>query len=111
MSNGAADDILKATNWARLLVTRLGMSDKIGPINVANPNKQFRSDSPQLSEKTIDLIDEEVKFFVSEALSEAEAIVLKNDAFLRAFTELLLAKETVGRVEAEELWNKTKSNY
>lgn len=111
ISTGAANDIEQATNLARAMVTTLGMSEKIGPVKMTDHNKQFTTNSPQLSEKTINLIDEEIKIIISDALNRAEEIIMKNDKFLRQLTARLMAKETVDGKEVVELFKQTQSLY
>jgi cell division protease FtsH len=100
ISAGAADDIRRATEVARAMVTELGMSEKIGPINYA---ERMGSDflGTELmsgkwhSEETARLIDEEVERLVKEAYETAERIVAENGSTIEKVAESLLLYETI----------------
>ena len=100
ISAGAADDIRRATDLARAMVTELGMSDKIGPINYAE-----RQGSDFLgtelgrgkihSEETAREIDQEVMRFLNEAYQRAETILGAHRRELEEIALALLLYETV----------------
>jgi cell division protease FtsH len=100
ISAGAADDIRRATEVARAMVTELGMSEKIGPINYA---ERMGSDflGTELmsgkwhSEETARLIDEEVERLLKDAYGTAERIVAENRGTIERVAESLLAYETI----------------
>ena len=83
ISAGASDDIKRATDLARAMVTELGMSDKIGPINYAErQGSDFLGTelmaSRYHSEETTREIDEEVKLILKEAYETAESVISKH---------------------------------
>jgi len=83
ISAGASDDIKRATDLARAMVTELGMSDKIGPINYAErQGSDFLGTelmaSRYHSEETTREIDEEVKLVLKEAYETAESVIAKH---------------------------------
>jgi cell division protease FtsH len=100
ISAGASDDIRRATDLARAMVTELGMSDKIGPINYAE-----RQGSDFLgtelgrgkihSEETAREIDTEVMRFLHEAYQQAEAMLRAHKREVEEIAKSLLAFETV----------------
>ncbi len=104
ISAGAADDIRRATELARAMVSELGMSDKIGPIHYAE-----REGSDFLgteltrgrshSEQTAREIDEEVRSLLTAAYRRAESIVREQRSWVLRLAEALLAYETLGSDE------------
>jgi len=108
ISAGAADDIRRATELARAMVTELGMSEKIGPINYA---ERMGSDflGTELmsgkwhSEETARLIDEEVERLLKDAYETAERIVAENRTTIEKVAESLLVYETVSGEEIARL--------
>ncbi len=108
ISAGAADDIRRATELARAMVTELGMSAKIGPINYA---ERMGSDflGTELmsgkwhSEQTARLIDEEVERLLKEAYETAERIIGENTATIEKVADSLLMYETISGEEIARL--------
>ena len=92
ITTGASDDIEKATNVARAMVTRFGMSD-LGPINLDGERTIYeQSDlSPEMAAK----IDTEVKRFTDDAYRSATTILNKLRDKLDVLAEELLKKETI----------------
>ncbi|HEX6884819.1 MAG TPA: ATP-dependent zinc metalloprotease FtsH [Planctomycetota bacterium] len=100
ISAGASDDIRRATDLARAMVTELGMSEKIGPINYAE-----RQGSDFLgtelgrgklhSEETAREIDQEVMRFLNEAYRKAEELLRANARAVEEITKALLTLETI----------------
>ncbi len=89
ISTGASNDIQRATSIARQMVTKYGMSDKLGPILYGSESSSDEvflgrdfNNTRNYSEETASLIDSEVKRIVSEAYDQAEAI-------LREYTDRL----------------------
>jgi cell division protease FtsH len=100
ISAGASDDIQRATDLARAMVTELGMSQKIGPINYAErQGSDFLGTElmrgRQHSEQTARDIDEEVHRLLREAYERAEAIVSKSEREIETLAQALLRYETV----------------
>ena len=108
ISAGASDDIRRATDLARAMVTELGMSDAIGPINYAE-----RQGSDFLgtelgrgklhSEETAREIDQEVNRFVREAYERARRILEENRDEVETLTQALLAFETVSGAQVARI--------
>lgn len=99
ISTGASNDIQRATDIAREMVTKYGFSDKLGPVNYSSSEEVFLGKdftSKQLfSEETANEIDEEVKAIIEEAYAAAEKILREHQAQLTAVAEGLLAVETL----------------
>ena len=104
ISTGASGDIQQASNIARSMVMRYGMSEKLGPILYDSSDhsifigRDFGT-TKSYSEETAALIDEEVKRIFDEASALCEKILTEHADELRAIAEYLLANETM---DAEE---------
>ena len=108
VSAGASDDIRRATDLARAMVTELGMSDAIGPINYADrQGSDFLGTElmrgKQHSEQTANEIDSEVRRILNEAYQRAEDIVSTHREAIQRLTDALLAYETVNGEEIRRL--------
>ena len=108
-TTGAANDIKQASDIARRMVTEFGMSDKLGPI-AYNENddtvflgRDFNSSSRSYSEKTAQLIDEEVQNLVLNGQKEARKLLKGNREVLDRMAEALLERETLDREEIDAL--------
>ena len=108
MTTGAGNDLERATELARRMVTEWGMSEKLGPLTFGKKDEQIFlgreiARHKDYSEKTATDIDEEVKRLVMEAYERAKAVVSENFDFLDAIAKALLEKETLDAVEIEAL--------
>ena len=108
ISAGASDDIRRATELARAMVTELGMSDRIGPINYAERQGSDFLGTELMSgkwhsEETARLIDQEVERLLKDAYHTAERIVAENAHALEQITQALLAYETISGVDIKKL--------
>ena len=110
ITTGASNDIQKATKTARNMVTRYGMSEKLGVINYENDEDEVfigrdlahaKSHSELISGK----IDTEVKDIVDDCYRKAKEIILEHMDVLNRCAELLLVKEMIGREEFEALFD------
>jgi len=104
ISTGASGDIHQATSIARDMVTRYGMSDRLGPISFDSSGHSIFigrdfGQTKSYSEETAGIIDEEVKAIFDKAAAECERILTGHADQLRAIAEYLLVHETM---EAEE---------
>lgn len=108
ITTGAADDLQKATDLARKLVTRYGMSDKIGPVAFGEKEelvflgRDFGSER-NYSESTASLVDEEVSKLIKSAFKHAMNLVKKHRAALDAIASRLIEKESIERDEFAQL--------
>ena len=102
VSTGAQNDLQRATEIARTMVTQFGMSEKLGLASLEGPHRatflMVPTQSPkEYSEETARLIDAEVKEILSEAHTKARGILLAHRAALEELAQLLLEKEVVDR--------------
>ncbi len=94
ISTGAGNDIERATEIARKMVTEWGMSDRIGPIAVRT-KEQFGEPSEMVSEDMKRLIDREVKRIIKEAYEKTREILSNNMEKLENLARALLDRETL----------------
>jgi cell division protease FtsH len=110
ISTGASDDIMRATELARRMVTEFGMSDKLGSVRYAGQQLQYLGgsveDNSQISPETRQVIDGEVQRLVTEQYERAQALLKDHHAALKTLAQQLLEQETVsGSVVKEALEN------
>lgn len=103
---GAYADIKAVTAIARTMVTQLGMSEALGPISYEEGQQQVflgrdYGQRRHLSERTQQLIDDEVTRIVSEQLERARTLLTEHRAEVEVMGEALLERETLTRVEVE----------
>jgi len=104
-TTGAENDIEQATGMARNMVTRWGMSDAVGMVQLAPAQNQylgtggaFLGEKP-FSEQTASLIDAEVQRIINECHTEAKRLLHQNRRALDALVQALLQKETLAEQE------------
>ncbi len=100
VSGGASNDIQRATNIARNMVTQLGMSEKLGPILYGSEHNEVFlgrdfSSSRNYSEETAAIIDEEIKTIVENAYKVAKDVLNEHIDKLHFIAEFLLKYETM----------------
>ncbi len=98
LSTGAYSDFLTATDIARDMVCRYGMSEKLGPIVYSQRQGDF-----VYSQQTAEKIDQEVKDIVEDCYKDAKRLLNENDDKLTKLSESLLEKETMFAGEIYEL--------
>ncbi len=109
ITTGASQDIKQATALARAMVTKYGMSAKMGLISYDNDSEEVFigrdfERTKSYSERTADEIDLEVKAIIDGCYAEARKIILAHRDVLDASAALLLEKEKIGREEFEALF-------
>ena len=109
-TTGAHDDIRRATELARKMVTDFGMSDKLGPRTFGDKQElvflgREISEQRDYGDKIADLIDEEVNKIVQHAYDVAKKILTENKPRLLHIAERLLAQETLEGEELGALFN------
>ncbi len=109
ISTGAQNDLEKATQIARAMVTEYGMSDKVGPLSLGHddPNAFFGT-GPKISGGTAEKIDEEVSRLLEEAHDAAERLLMQHRGLLDSLGELLLVVETIDGDDLEAYTAGTK---
>ncbi len=105
---GASADIQSATRTAKLMVTRLGFSEKLGPVLYGGSNDEpfvgmDYGHAPSFSDTTASLIDEEVKRIVNDAYSVCEEILRSKMDQLKELAEYLLVHEKIDGDKFEQL--------
>lgn len=108
-TTGAANDIEKATNVARAMVTQYGMTERLGAIKFGGDNSEpflgrEMSHQRDYSEEVAGLVDEEVKKLIETAHNEAWEILVENRDVLDNLVLALLEKETLGKEEIAEIF-------
>ena len=99
ISTGASDDIQRATELARRMVTEWGMSEKLGWVRYAGQQMQYLGgaveDNSALSPETRDVIDAEIKRIVTEQAERAQGLLSQHRKALDMLTDDLLRCESV----------------
>ena len=112
VTTGASNDLQQVTRVARQMVTRFGMSDRLGPVALGRQNgnvfmgRDIASDR-DFSNETAAAIDEEVRNYVDQAYSRAKKVLTENRHILDKLADMLIEKETV---EADELQDVLANN-
>lgn len=108
ITTGASNDMQRATQIARKMVTEWGMSSKIGLMSLGTENEVFIGRDYQkqstYSEQVAGQIDEEVKEIIDTAYNRAKDIITKNKNVLTSLVELLDKKETIYSEEFDDLF-------
>lgn len=109
ITTGASSDIRKATQEARSMVTKYGMSENIGVVNYDDNEEDVFigydiSHSKKHSELVAGEIDKEVRIIIDKCYARAKEIILKYEDVLHKSAELLIEKEKIGREEFEALF-------
>ncbi len=112
VTTGAYDDIRRATELARRMVTDFGMSDKLGPRTFGDKQEMVFlgreiSEQKDYGDKIADTIDEEVSKIIQQAQETAEKILTENKKKLTKLAEELIAKETLEGEELKALFGET----
>lgn len=111
ITTGASQDIKQATAIAKSMITKFGMSERLGLINYDNDSdevfigRDFGHTSRGYGEKVAGTIDEEVKRIIDECYNKARSILKEYHSVLQACAELLLEKEKITRSEFEALFD------
>ncbi|MCX8073422.1 MAG: ATP-dependent zinc metalloprotease FtsH [Candidatus Binatia bacterium] len=108
ITTGAANDIERATEWARKMVCQWGMSEKLGPMTFGKKEEQIflGRDFTQLqdySEHTAVEIDNEVRRLINECYQRARDLLAANIAILHRLAETLLEKEVLDGAEIDAI--------
>ena len=117
ITTGASQDIKQATAIAKSMITKFGMSERLGLINYDNDSdevfigRDFGHTSRGYGEKVAGTIDEEVKRIIDECYAKARKILQEYHAVLDACANLLLEKEKITRSEFEALFEEKEEIY
>ncbi|HJD34195.1 MAG TPA: ATP-dependent zinc metalloprotease FtsH [Candidatus Mediterraneibacter tabaqchaliae] len=111
ITTGASQDIKQATAIAKSMITKFGMSERLGLINYDNDSdevfigRDFGHTSRGYGEKVAGTIDEEVKRIIDECYAKARRIIQEHHDVLDKCAKLLLEKEKITRSEFEALFD------
>lgn len=109
ISTGASNDIERATKISRSMVTKYGMSDRVGTITLGQNNEEVFlgrdfAQSKEYSEETAAIVDEEIKRIIDNAYKTAEQILQANIDKLHAVAGVLLEKEKIDGEEFDAIF-------
>ena len=109
ISTGASNDIERATDIARKMVTKYGMSDKLGPIAFGNPHEEVFlgrdfGEQKNYSDEVAFEIDEEIKSIVDSAYNKARTILTENSEKVHLIANKLMETEKLSGEEFREMY-------
>ena len=108
VTTGASNDLQQVANVARQMVTRFGMSDRLGPVALGRSQgnmflgRDIMADR-DFSEKTASTVDDEVRNLVDQAYRRCKQTLVENRLVLDKLAEMLVERETVDSEELQEL--------
>ncbi len=110
ITSGASNDLERVTKLARSMVTRLGMSEELGPMVYGQKEElvflgREIGEQRDYSESVAETIDQEVRKLVQEAYDRAKTILIKHRAQLDRVAQRLIEVETIDREEFLRLFN------
>ena len=107
VTTGASNDIERATQMARNMVTKWGLNEKMGPVLYGEDESQAPGGgNTHYSEDTSREIDQEVRNILNEAYSTAEKLLQDNRDILEAMKDALMEYETIDADQVEDLMNR-----
>ena len=109
ITTGASQDIKQATALAKAMITRYGMSKKLGLVAYENDSDEVfigrdLGHTKGFSEATAASIDDEIRQIINDCYQKARAIVMEHENVLHSCAKVLLEKEKIGRDEFEEIF-------
>ena len=109
VTTGASNDIERATQMARNMVTKWGLNQKMGPMLYGEDESQIPGGgNTYYSEDTSREIDQEVRLILDEAYKEASKLLKKNRDILEAMKDALIEYETIDAEQVDDLMNRKK---
>ena len=113
ISTGASNDIERATEIARGMVTKYGFSERLGPVNYSSSDEVFLgkdfSTRKNYSEEMASEIDEEIRTIIEDAYATAEKLLTEKIDMLHTVAKTLLEIETLDGEQFEALFTGTKT--
>ncbi len=108
VTTGASNDIERATELARNMVTKWGLSERLGPLAYSEEEGEVflgRSvtQHKSVSEETAHLIDEEIRSVIDRNYERAERLLRENMSILHAMADALIKYETIDRLQLDDL--------
>jgi cell division protease FtsH len=116
ITTGASSDIERATKLAKAMVTQYGMSDKLGPMTLGEPQhevflgRDFAA-TPDYSQEIAFEIDKEVRRLIDGAFDRAKEIIESHRAQLDTMAQALIDRETLDKNELEAILNDTWDEF
>jgi len=113
VTTGASNDLERVASTAKMMVTRFGMSERVGQVALAQDGgspfmgRQMGTQQRQVSGETKALVDQEVSRLVNQAYAKAKLLLQDNRPALDALAKLLVEKETVTADEFQQILNDT----
>lgn len=110
VTTGASNDIEKATQIARAMITQYGMSEKFGLMSLETVESKYLDGSARLncSDETAAMIDDEVKELLKECFAEAKKLLSENRDVLDEIAKYLYEKETITGKQFMEIYRRVK---
>jgi len=109
ITTGASNDIERATKMAKAMVTKWGLSEKLGPLMYAEDDEEVflgmsaGTARPQVSDETAKMIDAEVRSIIDSCYATAKQILEENTDKLELMKDALLEYETIDKVQIDEI--------
>jgi cell division protease FtsH len=108
VTTGAGNDIERATALARRMVTQFGMSERIGAMAIGDREQEVFlgrefGQRREISERTSEMVDDEVKRLLDEAYAKANVLLMANRELLERIAKALLDRETIDREDLDLL--------
>ncbi|WP_061240997.1 ATP-dependent zinc metalloprotease FtsH [Ectopseudomonas composti] len=109
VTTGASNDIMRATQLAKNMVTKWGLSEKLGPLMYAEEEgevflgRSMGSQNSNVSGETAKQIDEEVRRIIDECYATAKQLLVENRGKLDAMAEALMKYETIDAEQIEDI--------
>lgn len=115
ITTGAQNDLTKATEFVQRMVTEYGMSEKLGPLSYRKKEEEIFLGRDIIkergySEKTAQIIDEEVKRIIDECLEKARNLLKENQKKLELLANKLVEKEILEGEEVEQILQEVEKN-
>ena len=114
VSTGASNDIERATDIARKMVTQWGFSDKLGPLLYAEEEGEVfmgrgMSKAKHMSDDTARLIDQEIRIIIDRNYVRAKQILEDNMDIMHAMKDALMKYETIDAGQIDDLMNRSET--
>lgn len=104
VTTGASNDIMRATQLARNMVTKWGLSERLGPMDYGDSEGGYMGPQAKpMSEKMAQTIDEEIRHVIDANYSRAENILKENIEILHNMAQALMDWETIDKFQIDEL--------
>ncbi len=108
VTTGASNDIERATELARNMVTKWGLSDRLGPLTYSEDDGEVFlgrtvANHKQVSDETMDAIDEEIRTIIDRNYQRAKGLLVTHDDKLHAMADALIKYETIDEVQIKDI--------